>query len=58
MEAIMAISHSKKQAIALLKNELEKAIRISLGHMGDKSHELSWFSSQEEKEARRLRSAA
>ena len=55
----MAILNSKKQeAIALLKHELEKAIKISLGHMGDTSHELSWFSSQEEKEARRIRSAA
>jgi len=54
----MATLISKKQAIVLLKNELEKAIQISLGHMGDKSHELSWFSSQEEKEALRLRSSA
>lgn len=48
----MTTLQSNEKGLQLLQIELEKALNICLNEIGEKSHELSWFSSQEEAEAK------
>ncbi|MCO4837037.1 MAG: hypothetical protein KC426_02945 [Oceanospirillaceae bacterium] len=53
----MTTLQSKEKGLQVLQVELEKALNKCLEEIGEKSHELSWFSSQEEAEVGYLSAA-